>query len=138
MSYFVVLTLFNDLRLEVIVHFVDIDGIADHHCLDFFSGFFVVMISKILHLEDNKFVFKVKDNFMIVWFWELSVILVAYCIVHYTVFLVPDSCWAYGKKREQYKHGCERKHNWSSLKWRLFLLFIVKFGNSFRCFDITE
>jgi hypothetical protein len=66
MSYFVVLTLFNDLRLEVIVHFVDIDGIADHHCLDFFSGFFVVMISKILHLEDNKFVFKVKDNFMIV------------------------------------------------------------------------
>ena len=50
----------------MIVHFLDIDGIADHHCLDFFSGFFVVMISKILHLEDNKFVFKVKDNFMIV------------------------------------------------------------------------
>ena len=48
----------------MIVHFVDIDEIADRHCLKFFSVFFVVMINKILHLEDNKFVFKVKDNFM--------------------------------------------------------------------------
>jgi len=25
----------NDLRLEVVVHFVDIGGIVDHHCLSF-------------------------------------------------------------------------------------------------------
>jgi hypothetical protein len=29
-------------------------------------------------------------------------------IAHYTAFLVPDSCWVYGKKGEQYKHRCER------------------------------
>jgi len=48
----------------VIVHFVYINGIADHHCLNFFSVFFVVMISEILHQGDSKFVFKVKDNFI--------------------------------------------------------------------------
>ena len=45
----------------MIVHFVDIDGIADHHCLNDFSVFFV-MISKILHLEEYKFVVMVKDS----------------------------------------------------------------------------
>jgi hypothetical protein len=27
--------MFNDLRSEVIVHFVDIGGIVDHHCFNF-------------------------------------------------------------------------------------------------------
>jgi hypothetical protein len=50
--------------IEVIVHFVDVNGIADHHYLNFLFCVFVVMISKILHQEDSKFVSKVKDNFI--------------------------------------------------------------------------
>jgi hypothetical protein len=34
-SYVVVFVVLNDLRWEVIIHFVDIGGIADHHCLNF-------------------------------------------------------------------------------------------------------
>ena len=37
MSYVVILLMFSELRWEVIVHFVDIGGIIDHHsCLNFF------------------------------------------------------------------------------------------------------
>jgi len=36
MSYVVVfLLMFSELRCEVIVRFVDIDGIVDHHCFNF-------------------------------------------------------------------------------------------------------
>ena len=33
MAYVMVFSMFNELRQELIVHFVDIDGIIDHHCL---------------------------------------------------------------------------------------------------------
>ena len=29
--------MFSEWRFKVIVHFVDIDGIVDHHCLNLFS-----------------------------------------------------------------------------------------------------
>ena len=34
-SYVVVFFMFNELRWDVIVHFVDIGGIVHHHCLNF-------------------------------------------------------------------------------------------------------
>ena len=36
MPYVMVLFMFNDLWLEAIVYYVDIDGIVDHHCLSFY------------------------------------------------------------------------------------------------------
>jgi hypothetical protein len=35
-TYVMVFSMFNAFMREVIVRFVDIDGIFDHHCLDFF------------------------------------------------------------------------------------------------------
>ena len=35
MSYVINFFVFNDLRWDVIVPFVDIGGIEDHHCLNF-------------------------------------------------------------------------------------------------------
>jgi hypothetical protein len=35
MAYVMVFSMFNELRQELIVHFVDIGGIVDHHCLSF-------------------------------------------------------------------------------------------------------
>ena len=43
-SYVVVFLMFNDLRLEVIVCFVDIGGIVYRHCLNFL--FIIVSLSK--------------------------------------------------------------------------------------------
>jgi hypothetical protein len=37
--------MFNILRQEVVVRFVDIDGIVDHHCLNFSE-------KKMSHLQD--------------------------------------------------------------------------------------
>jgi len=48
----------------VIVRFVDIDGIAEHHCLKILFCVFVVMIRYIMYQGDSKFVFKVKYNFI--------------------------------------------------------------------------
>jgi hypothetical protein len=36
MPYVMVFFMFNDLWLEAIVYYVDIDGIVDHHCLSFY------------------------------------------------------------------------------------------------------
>jgi hypothetical protein len=35
-AYVLVFFMFNNLRLEVVVHFVNIGGIVDDHCLNFF------------------------------------------------------------------------------------------------------
>jgi len=34
-SYVMVFVMFNELRLEVIVHFIDIGGLVDNYCLNF-------------------------------------------------------------------------------------------------------
>jgi len=43
-SYVVIFYLFNDLRWEVIVRFVDNGGIVDHHCLNFLFIMYVTCI----------------------------------------------------------------------------------------------
>ena len=50
MSCVMVLFVFSELRWEVIVHFVDIDGIIDHHCLNFLF----IMIS-IIHNDTTAY-----------------------------------------------------------------------------------
>ena len=37
LDFQVVFLMFNDLRKEVFVHFVDYGGIVDHQCIDFLS-----------------------------------------------------------------------------------------------------
>ena len=45
-SYVVMFFVFSELRLEVIVHFVDIVGILDHHCLNFLFIIHIYPITK--------------------------------------------------------------------------------------------
>ena len=59
MSYVVVLYVFNDFKWEVVVHFVDIDGMADQYCL-----IFLFIIQFLQGIDYYQLSFECKNRFL--------------------------------------------------------------------------